>query len=142
MKPVRTSPWRTKKAFTISCSGFFIDNLDHVHNWAGKDYLNVKWVWPLCVYIKLDNRILFIIFIYNYIFIYSKCKLKLICIELSELIIYWKYAWKFSVLEVLYYIFLYYPFLPIHSSLTLKDIWEIHQAWKSWFLLSTYKHAK
>ena len=44
----------------------------------------------------------------------------LIRIELSELIIYFEYAWKFSVFEVLYYIFLYYTFLPIHSSLTYK----------------------
>ena len=40
--------------------------------------------------------------------------------ELSELIIYCEYAWKFSVFEVIHYIFLYYAFLPIHSSLTYK----------------------
>ena len=44
----------------------------------------------------------------------------LICVELSELTIYCKYAWKFSVFEIIYYIFLYYTFLPIYSSLTYK----------------------
>ena len=69
------------------------------------------------IYIKLENRI------YSYTIIYScivNVNLMLICIELSEFIIYCKYAWKFSVFEVIYYIFLYYTFLPIHSSLTYK----------------------
>ena len=52
-----------QKRLLISWSGFFIDNLDRVHNLvdcfvctsdndqikpAGKDYLNVKPVLPLC----------------------------------------------------------------------------------------------
>ena len=40
----------------------------------------------------------------------------LICIELSELIIYCKYALKLLVFDI----FLYYTFVPIHSSLTYK----------------------
>ena len=44
----------------------------------------------------------------------------LICIKLSEFIIYCKYARKFSVFEVICYIFLYYTISPIHSSLTYK----------------------
>ena len=44
----------------------------------------------------------------------------LICIEFTGLIIYCKYVSKFSVFEVIYYIFLYYTFLPIHFSLTYK----------------------
>ena len=70
------------------------------------------------IYIKLDDRI------YSYTIICSytvNVNLTLICIELSELIIYCKYAWKFAVFEVMYYIFLYYTFLPIHSSLTHKS---------------------
>ena len=69
------------------------------------------------IYINLDNRI------YSYTTIYSytvNVSLMLICIELSELIIYCKYTWKFSVFEVMYYIFLYYNFLPIHFSSTFK----------------------
>ena len=44
----------------------------------------------------------------------------LICVELSELIIYCKYAGKFLEFEVICYVFLYYNFLPIRSSLTYK----------------------
>ena len=44
----------------------------------------------------------------------------LISIELSELIIYYKYDWRFSVFQGMYYIFLYYTFLPIHFSFTYE----------------------
>ena len=64
------------------------------------------------------------LFIYHYIFICSKRKFNvdLYWITVSELIIYCKYACKFMVFEllVIYYIFLYYTFLPILSSLTYK----------------------
>ena len=40
---------KNKNDFYLTCSGFFIDDLDHVHNWVGrftkpdgKDYVNVK----------------------------------------------------------------------------------------------------
>ena len=71
----------------------------------------------LYIYINLDNRI------HSYTTIYSytvNVSLMLICIELSELIIFCKYTWKFSVLEVMYYIFLFYNFLPINFSSTCK----------------------
>ena len=44
----------------------------------------------------------------------------LVCIELSELIIYCQYARKFLVFEVIYYVFLFYTFLPVHSSSTYE----------------------
>ena len=46
---------------------------------------------------------------FNGLYIYSYIHMS-ICIELSELIIYCKYACKLSVFEVIYYIFLYYAF--------------------------------
>ena len=66
----------------------------------------------IIIYIKLDNRM------YSSTIRYSctvNVDLMLICVELSKLIIYCKYARKFLVFEVIYYIFLYYTFLPIHS---------------------------
>ena len=67
------------------------------------------------IYIKLDNRIFSNTIIYSY-----TVNVNLVLNYLSELIIYCKYASKFSVFEVIYYIFLCYTFLPIHSSLTYK----------------------
>ena len=67
--------------------------------------------------VKVDNRIYSCTIIYSYI---VNVNLMLIDIELSEFIMYCKYAWKFSLFEVIYYIFLYYTFLPIHYSLTYK----------------------
>ena len=34
LKPVRTSPWRTRKAFTYLLF-FLFNNLEHAHNWVG-----------------------------------------------------------------------------------------------------------
>ena len=48
--------------------------------------------------------------LYIYIYLYTAN------IELSELIIYCKYALKFSVFDI----FLYYTFLTVHFSLTYK----------------------
>ena len=76
----------------------------------------------------MSNWIIGYIFIYNYIFIYSKCKFNVDLYRIiKNVIIYCKYVLKFSVFEVIYFIFLYYAFLPIHSSLTYK-ISGIHQA--------------
>ena len=80
MKPARTSSSRTKKVL-VSCSGFFIDNVAHVHNWvkaAGKDDVNVKPVWPVCVCVatmlqKIKNSNT------------KNVNLMLICIELSKI---------------------------------------------------------
>ena len=72
------------------------------------------------IYIKLDNRIY--LYTCNYVFIYSKCKFKVgLYWIIRNVIIYSKYALKCSVLEVTYYIFLQYTFLPVHSSLTYKS---------------------
>ena len=79
--------------FRIRYAVSAIDN--HQGKPAGKDYVNVIPVWPMCVYIyiiynidlKLDNRI------YLYTIIYScavNVNLMLICIELSEM-------WSFIV---------------------------------------------
>ena len=65
----------------------------------------------------MSNWIMGYIYIYSHTIIYSctvNVTLMLICIELSELIIYSKYASKFK------YTFLYYTFLPAYSSLTYK----------------------
>ena len=88
MKPARTSSWRTKKVL-VSCSSFFIDNSDHVHNWvkaAGKDYVNVKPVWPVCVCVAtMLQKIKNTKFIYHRIYSYTKnVNLMLICIELPK----------------------------------------------------------
>ena len=78
------------------------------------------WMWNH-IYIYIYNAICTCIHSYSIIYSYTvNANLMLICIELSEFIIYCKYAWKFSVFEVIYYIFLYYTFLPVHSSLTYK----------------------
>ena len=53
---------------------------------------------------------------FNFVLIYSKQ----FNADLSELVIYCKYASKFLVFEVIYYVFLCYTSLPIHSSLTYK----------------------
>ena len=110
-----------QKSPLLSCSGcpgFFIDNLDHVHNWVGCFYKwqwsnktrwkrlceceNVKLMWLVstcvaAILLKQKTQSLYI-YIYPYAIIYSysvNVNLMLICIELSELIIYCKYAWKF-----------------------------------------------
>ena len=69
-------------------------------------------------YVIYQNWIIEYIDIYSYGIIYSctvNVNLMLICIELLVLIIYCKYGWKFL------YIFLYYTFLPVFSSLTDKS---------------------
>ena len=69
------------------------------------------------IYICISNRI------YPYTIIYSytvNVNLILIRTELSEWMIYCKYAWNLSVFEVIYYICLYYTFLSIHFPLTYK----------------------
>ena len=68
------------------------------------------------IYQFVDNRI----YSYTIILYTANVNLMLIRTELSELIFYCKYAWKFLVFEVIYYIFLYYTFLPICFSLTYK----------------------
>ena len=65
----------------------------------------------------------------------------LICIELSELIICCKCALKFLLFEVIYYIFLYCNFLPIHSCLTYKRHMGDTPCLKNLVMLSTYQHA-
>ena len=137
LKPIRTSPWRAKKAFNKllrllyqwfrSCSQLCRPFL--LVKPAGKDHMNLKPVWPLYVWVS-TNIYIYIVYIYihryiysiysiyihiyiysiyisnwimeyihiysyNYIFMHSKCKFNLICMEISELIIYCKYAWKF-----------------------------------------------
>ena len=76
-------------------------------------YIYIYYIYIcIIIYIKLDNRM------YSSTIRYSctvNVDLMLICVELSKLIIYCKYARKFLVFEVIYYIFLYYTFLPIHS---------------------------
>ena len=68
-------------------------------------------------HIKLDNRI------YSYTIIYSytvKCKFNFDLywiIRIDHLLEIYR---KIFGIEVIYYIFLYYTFLPIHSSLTCK----------------------
>ena len=72
------------------------------------------------IYIRMNDRIYSNTIIYSYT---VNVNLMLICIDLSELVIYCKYAWKFSVFAVIYYIChicLYYTFFAIHSSLTYK----------------------
>ena len=106
----------------LSCSDFFIDNLDHVHNWVGwssknswKRLCECEIIITACmccgnikmnkkyqiiyIYIKLDNRI---------VFIYKKCKCNadLYCI-IKNMVIYCKYILKFLVFEGMYFIFLY-----------------------------------
>ena len=79
-------------------------------------YINI-YIY-IFIYIKLHNRIYSCTTIYSYT---VNVNLMSICIELSELIIYCKYAWKlslFEVINILYISVLY--FLPIHSSLTYK----------------------
>ena len=100
-----------QKSPLLSCSGcpgFFIDNLDHVHNWVGCFYKwqwsnktrwkrlceceNVKLMWlvSICVaaiLLKQKTQSLYI-YIYPYAIIYSysvNVNLMLICIELSEM---------------------------------------------------------
>ena len=52
----------------------------------------------------MDNRY---ILMYNYIFIYSKCKFNVDLYRIiKNVIIYCKYALKFSVFAVIYFIFL------------------------------------
>ena len=66
---------------------------------------------------KLDNRIYLYTIIYSYT---VKCKF--------DFDLYWiiwidhllEICLKISVFEVIYYIFLYYTFLSIHSSLTYE----------------------
>ena len=84
--------------------------------------------WPLCecvaTMLQLKRQILYIIwyvFIYNYIFMYKKCKLNLdLYWIIKNVPIYCKYNLKFLGIWSNYFIFLEYAFFPIHSSLTYK----------------------
>ena len=61
-------------------------------------YIYIYILYIYIIYIKLDNRI------YSYT---VNVNLMLTGIELSEMIIYWKYALKFSVFEVIHYIMIF-----------------------------------
>ena len=71
----------------------------------------------------------------EYILKYSKCKfiveLYWIIKNMNYLLFYCKYTLNFSLLVVMYFIFLLYNFLPIHFFQYRKDIWVIHEAWES-----------
>ena len=133
--------FKTCQNFTMKNEkGFYFDSLDHFHNvHMGRLFLlltkssNTTWkrlfecktsvtIWPSCVRVattlQLTNHTKVNIYNYNsYTIIYSytvNVNLMLIFIELSELIIYCKYDWKFSVFEVIYLSLLYLfanPFL-------------------------------
>ena len=83
---------------------------------------NIYNIYNIYIYIciKLDNTR----YLYTNIYSYTvNVNLMLICIELLEIwsvIVNMPENWKFSVFEVIYYIFLQYSFLSIHSSLTYK----------------------
>ena len=115
----------------MSCDNVAINKKHKVHI-----YIIYSIYIYIYIYIKLDNRIYSYIFIYNYIFMYSKCKFNvdLYWIIRIDLIVNMPESSNIFFSIILFC----QSILPWH----VKDVWEIHQVWKSWFLLSTYKHAK
>ena len=69
-----TSPGGTRTAFLLlSCSGLFVVNMEHVHNWVTKTaniYIDIYIFIHIYIYIYTYIYVYICMYIYIYIYIY------------------------------------------------------------------------